>query len=92
MELVARVRAALPGDALPDSFVPRDLAIDYHRRHVTVAGRPVKLTATQHTLLVELSIGTGRVLDCEALLRKVWSRRGYGERKTVRAFVKRLRQ
>ena len=92
IELIARVRAALRGRALPDTFVLRELTIDYDRRHVTLAGRPIGLTATEYRLLVELSVGAGRVLTYEALLRKVWSRRRYGDRKIVRAFVKRLRQ
>ena len=38
-ELVARVRAALRRRADPEPFVLGELAIDYDRRRVTVAGR-----------------------------------------------------
>ena len=60
-ELVARVRAALRGQAGADPFVLGDLAIDYEQRRVTMAGRPVKLTLTEYELLRALSINAGRV-------------------------------
>ena len=69
-----------------------DLAIDYDRRRVTVAGRPVALTATEYELLRVLSLNAGRVTTSETLLNRVWARRGNGNTKVVRAFVKQLRQ
>ena len=91
-ELTARIRAALRRRADPEPFVLGDLAIDYDRRRVTVAGREVGLTATEYELLRALSRGAGRVLTHETLLRQVWSRRGHSDTKVVRAFVKLLRQ
>ena len=89
-ELVARIRAALRRRADPVPMVLGDLAIDYDRRRVTVAGRAVKLTATEYELLRVLSQGAGRVLTHETLLRRVWSGRT-ADPKIVRAYVKRLR-
>ena len=88
---MARIRAALRRRADPEPFVLGDLAIDYDRRRVTVAGRPVALTATEYELLRVLSRGAGRVLTHETLLRQVWSGRANGNPKIVRAYVKRLR-
>ena len=92
-ELTARIRAALRRRANPVPFVLGDLAIDYDRRRVSVAGRPVTLTATEYALLRVLAQGAGRVLTHEALLRQVWAGRGHGNAnpKIVRAYVKRLR-
>ncbi len=90
-ELVARVRAALRRQADPDPFVLGDLTIDYARRRVSVGGRSVALTATEYDLLRALSLGAGRVLTYEALLRQVWSGRN-SDAKIVRAYVKRLRR
>ena len=89
-ELTARVKAALRRRAEPDPFVLGDLAIRYEQRRVTVADRPVELTATEFELLRVLSINAGRVLTYDALLRKVWGdpNRGGGDAKLVRAFVK----
>ena len=90
-ELTARIRAALRRRANPVPFVLGDLAIDYDRRRVSVAGRPVTLTPTEYALLRVLAQGAGRVLTHEALLRQVWARRGNANPKIVRAYVKRLR-
>ena len=92
-ELTARIRAALRRRSNPVPFVLGDLAIDYDRRRVSVAGRPVTLTPTEYELLRVLAQGAGRVLTHEALLRQVWAGRGRSKAtpKIVRAYVKRLR-
>ena len=66
-ELTARIRAALRRRANPVPFVLGDLAIDYDRRRVSVAGRPVTLTPTEYELLRVLAQGAGRVLTHEDL-------------------------
>ena len=92
-ELIARIRATLRRRSEPDPFVLGDLAIDYARRRVRVAGRTVPLTATEYELLRVLSLAGGRVVTYDALLRQVWSGRSYGEpKKLVRAFIKKLRE
>ena len=91
-ELTARIRAALRRRADPEPFVLGELAIDYDRRRVTVAGREVELTATEYKLLRALSLNAGRVTTSETLLDRVWAGRGNGDTKVVRAFVKQLRQ
>ena len=58
-ELTARIRAALRRRSNPTPFVLGDLAIDYDRRRVSVAGRPVTLTATEYDLLRVLAQGRG---------------------------------
>ena len=50
-ELIARVGAALRNRARTEPFVLGALAIDYELRQVSVAGRPVALTATEYELL-----------------------------------------
>ena len=97
-ELVARVRAALRRRASPvhngpsGPFVLDDLTIDYAERAVTVAGRPLELTATEYRLLFELSTAAGRVLTHEQLLRLVWGPLYSTDARIVRTYVKALRQ
>ena len=93
-ELVARVRAALRRLANPEPFLLGDLAIHYEERRVTVAGRPVDLTATEFELLRVLSVNAGRVSTSDTLLRQVWAGRGRetGNPKLLRAFMKKLRR
>ena len=91
-ELVARIRAALRRHEEPQPFVLGDLAIDYGRRRVSVAGEPVALTATEYELLRVLSLNAGRVVTFDTLLRRIWSGRGRADANLVRIFVRTLRQ
>ena len=95
-ELTARVQAALRRRAEPEPFLVGELAIHYEKRRVSVAGRPVQLTATEYELLRVLSLSAGRVVARDALLRQVWSGRESGDLKgdlkLLRAFVKKLRR
>ena len=97
-ELVARVRAALRRQAAPywgepsEPYVLGDLTIDYAERRVTVAGRPVPLTATEYKLLFELSVNDGRVLTHDQLLRRVWGPKNFGDVRVIRTLVGKLRR
>ena len=90
-ELVARVRAALRRVRKPGPYRSGDLAIDREERRVTLAGRPLKLSATEYDLLSELAANAGRVVTHDDLLRRVWRSRNKGDRRVVHAFVRRLR-
>ena len=92
-ELTARVRAALRSRAEPAPFELGELAIDYERpREVTVAGRAVRLTATEFEVLRVLSINAGRVTTYRSLQRQAWKRfDGTVKPRLVHALVKRLR-
>ena len=92
-ELAARVRAALRKRyAPPEPFRLGDLTIDYEQRRVRVAGRAVKLTATEYDLLRVLSVNAGRVTTFDSLLRQVWGDRQSGDVLILRTFVKKLRR
>ena len=91
-ELTARVRAALRKRAEPELFVLGDLTIEYEERRVTVAARPVKLTATQFELLRVLSVNAGRVMTYDSLIRQIWNGPDPGDTDRVRTFVKQLRR
>ena len=91
-ELAARVKAALRKQAEPlRPFAVGDLAINYAERSVTVAGKPVELTATEYRMLVELSVSAGIVLTHEQLLQRVWGLGRSGDARPMRTVVKNLR-
>ena len=98
MELVARIRAVLRKRAAPElaepsePYVRGDLTIDYPQRRVTMAGRPVALTAIEYRMLVELSVNAGRALTHERLLQRVWGPDRGEDSGPVRNIVKRLRR
>ena len=58
---------------------------------MTVAGRAVELTATEHEVLRLLSINGERVTIYDSLMRRVWDGHGHRNPKLVRAFVKSIR-
>ena len=91
-ELTARIGAILRRRANPDRFVLGELAIEYDRREVKLAGRPVALTATEYEVLRVLSLCAGRIATYDTLLREIWGRRGLGDTRLVRAIIKRLRR
>ena len=92
-ELVARVQAALRRVGVPPrSFRLGELAIHYEERRVTLAGRPLSLTVIEYELLRALSVNAGRTITNESLLRQVWGRRDTSDSRTVRTFVRKLRQ
>ena len=63
-----RVGAALRQHADPEPFVLGDLAIDYGRRRVSVAGRKVDLTPTEFGHLRAISFNAGRLTTYEAVV------------------------
>jgi len=93
-ELTARVRAALRRRTGPEPFRLGELAIVYDQRRVSVAGRPVELTATEFEVLRVLSLRPGRVLTYDSLLRQAWREpdEDQPKPKLVHALVKRLRR
>ena len=91
-ELVARIRAALRRVSNPEPYRVRDLVLDREERRVTLAGRILKLSATEYDLLSELAAKAGRVVTYDDLLRRVWRSRNKGDTRVVHAFVRRLRR
>ncbi len=99
VELIARVKAIFRRvDALeaaparkPKAIVNGDLSIDVDRRHVTLAGRTIELTAKEFDLLVFFASQPGRVFKREQLLDKVWGYSHSGYEHTVNAHINRLR-
>ena len=92
-ELTARIRAALRRRAEPEPFVLGTLAIDYDERRVSVAGRPVELTASEFEFLRVLSLNAGRVSDYETVLRQVSGKQEDRDAKNaLRTLVRGLRQ
>ena len=91
-ELVARVGLALRRRTAPEPFVLGDLAIDRAKRRVTVAGRPVRLTATEYRLLHALSLDAGGATSYESLLRRVWGGRDGVNPQAVHSAVRKLRR
>ena len=70
-----------------------ELTVDYAERAVTLAGRTLNLTATEYSLLFELSVNAGRVVTYDQLLRRLeGGPNPSGDLRRIRTVVKRLRR
>ena len=92
VEAVLRRQAASDSTGTPEPYLLGDLTITYSERLVTVASRPVHLTATEYQLLFELSINAGRVLTHDHLLRGGWGPDYPDDSRLLRSFIKKLRR
>ena len=88
---VVRVGLALRRRTAPGPFRIGDLEIDRAKRRVTLAGRPVRLTATEYRLLHALLLDAGGATTFETLQRRVWGS-GKGDAQAVRSAVTKLRR
>ena len=99
-ELLARVKAIFrrvdlatqeTGDEL-ETIAVNDLVIDTATRKVTIAGKPVDLTATEFDLLLHFARNPGRVYSRTQLLDMVWGYGHGGYEHTVNSHINRLRK
>ncbi len=94
-ELDARIRAAirkLEASIQPESYVCGDLKIDFSERRVTLAGRPVRLTAIEYRTLAELAANAGKVLTYAHLLKRIWGESSYGDVRPMRTVISTIRR
>lgn len=98
-ELLARVRAALrvnrhslQAAAPSSSFLVDDLLIDYDRRQVSVAGKPVHLTQTEYNILALLSQHAGKVMTYSSIIRAIWGNMDDGSVKKLQVNMANIRK
>ena len=94
-ELVARIRVALRNQAASrpsEPFVLGELVIDYANRSVTLGGSPVRLTAIEYRILVELSANAGRVSTYDLLLQRIWGESGSNDLRPMRTALSSIRR
>lgn len=94
-ELLARIRSALrkPGGESNSPVVYfKDLSIDFANRIVKRGDTPVKLTATEYSLLALFSRNEGKVLTHRYLLNHVWGPGHQNDSQYLRVFIAQLRK
>lgn len=95
-ELVARIHAvtrrAVPAPASPQAPGLGPLGLDLESRTVTVAGRPVPLTAKEFDVLALLARRPGVVYRREQIMSEVWNTAWEGAGRTLEVHVGSLRQ
>jgi len=95
-ELIARVRTALRHRLQQQGEMPvfhsGDLSVDLTRRHVTLKGVEIKLSAKEFDLLQCLVKHAGKVLTHQFLLREVWGPANADDVQYLRVYIRTLRQ
>jgi two-component system KDP operon response regulator KdpE len=94
-ELLARLRVAQRHtQPVPEAAVFRagEVEIDFVRRVVLRAGKEVKLTATEYSLLALLARHAGRVMTHRQLLKEVWGPNAVEQTHYLRVYVAHLRE
>jgi DNA-binding response OmpR family regulator len=101
MELQARIKAILrrveisskpAADAADAAVESGSLRIDVARRQVSIAGRPLDLTAKEFDLLLHFARHPGRVYSRGQLLDQIWGYSHSGYEHTVNTHINRLRK
>ena len=98
-ELLARVRASLRINrmnlqaAIPSStFSLEDLKIDYDRRLVSVADKPIHLTQIEFNILSLLSHQMGKVMTYASIIGSIWGNMDEGSIKKLQVNMANIRK
>lgn len=94
-ELLARLRAIqrrAPDVKETPYFQTGHLMIGFTSHTVTIAGREVKLTATEYALLKVLAQHAGKVVTHKTLLRQVWGPNSESQSQYLRVYMNHLRK
>lgn len=94
-ELAARVRAVLrrlPGERGPDEVTSGELVVNFLRREVNFAGRPLDLTEVEFRLLGVLAREPGRVFSRAQLIEKAIGYDFQGFDRTIDVHILNLRR
>jgi len=94
-ELLARIRTALRQTQLNPTVQKLEfdnLSIDLTSRTVTLDNEPLKLTATEYSLLTLLAKNDGKVLTHQYILKQIWGPGYTQQSQYLRVFVGQLRK
>jgi two-component system, OmpR family, KDP operon response regulator KdpE len=94
-ELMARIRSAMRksmGEENSPELKFDNLSIDFVARVVKKDDKPVKLTATEYSLLALMIKNEGKVLTHQYLLKQVWGPTYLEESQYLRVFIAQLRK
>lgn len=98
LNLLARVKAVLrrtenvPLKASHDTTVSPRLKIDFVNQRVAVDDQPVKLTPTEHRLLILLVKNKDVEVPYQRIVEEIWGKHFKEDTENVRIYVRRLRK
>lgn len=94
-ELLARIRAVMrivsPG-AAHENFRNGSLSVDFAKRSVTVAGKDVRLTPTEFSILGILARNAGKVVMYNTIVREIWGSAANPDESYLRVYILQIRR
>jgi two-component system KDP operon response regulator KdpE len=96
-ELVARVKVSFRHhqrgvhSAATATIAEGSITVDFRARQLKTDGRTIKLTGTECSLLAELLLNPGKVLEDSFLLKKVWGEQYGDEHNYLHVYINHLR-
>lgn len=94
-ELLARIQVVMRrvgNTGTQPVYQVGDLVVDFDRRQVSLAGKPIDLTPTEFDLLSILIQNAGKVVTQRQLIHKVWSAAYEDEARLLRVNISNLRR
>lgn len=94
-ELLARIRVIIRhAEAPPNNEILRigDLEINFNLKKVSKANLPIKLTATEYSILVMLAKNPGKLISQEQLLNSIWGPHATQQSHYLRVYIGHLRK
>lgn len=93
-ELLARLRVILRRLNILQQKVLRinDLEIDLHLKTISKQGKQVKLTATEHAILMALAESPGKLITQDHLLKNIWGLYDMEQSHYLRIYISHLRK
>ena len=99
LELIARVKSQMRRYTSLGSIAEKnnvihigEIELDRDARQVMIAGKPIKLTATEYGILQLLMEHPGRVFSIEQIYENVWHETSFAPENTVSVHVRRIRE
>lgn len=68
-----------------------DMVIDYTKREVTIAQKPVALSRREFDIVELLSAHAGQVFDRERIYERIWGLEGLGNSDTIMEHIRKIR-
>lgn len=90
-ELMARIKVILKRNKNIDTYIYKDLKVDFLGHCVSIDDKEIKLTPKEYDLLVYFINNPNIALSREQLLNKIWGYDFYGDDRTVDTHIKMLR-
>jgi len=90
--VLRRAEIARAGDPGEEPLEDGGLVIDFEKRTVTYAEKPVRLTYVEFEILAALARHPGRVYNRMVLLERVWGDASYRDPRTVDVHIRHLRE